>query len=100
MAKGIALQTILMLLVGILVVGIVVYLVYRYMVGPGLTTEGCRQAIVNWCTTCSASGWISNIKVSSDVNNCWNNNFFNPSVVITDCAVANTNNYCDQFGIT
>jgi uncharacterized membrane-anchored protein len=30
MSKGIAIQTILMLLAGIVVVGIVVYMVYRY----------------------------------------------------------------------
>jgi len=56
MTKGIAIQTILMLLVGILVVGIIVYMVYRYMFAPGLSQEDCRGQIVSWCDSCKAAG--------------------------------------------
>ena len=100
MAKGIALQTILMLLVGILVVGIIVYLVYRYMVGPGLTTEGCRQEIVNWCTTCQASNWLGSIAPTSTVSNCWANNFFDTGAPANCGLIAGADTYCAGFGIS
>jgi hypothetical protein len=58
MSKGIAIDTILMLLVGILVVGIVVYLVYRYMLSPGLDEPACRTEAINWCTNCRTLGCL------------------------------------------
>ena len=97
MTKVIAIQTILMLLVGILVVGIIVYLVYMYTLSPGLTEQSCRQAIVNWCTTCKTSGWSNVITPTSDVSDCWTK-FFIPSAPIGSCTGAGT--YCSQFGIS
>ena len=52
MTKGIAIQTILMLLVGILVVGIIVYMVYRYFVQSPLSEQECRSRAIVWCTGC------------------------------------------------
>lgn len=52
MTKGIAIQTILMLLVGILVVGIIVYMVYRYFVQSPLSEQECRSRALVWCTGC------------------------------------------------
>jgi len=46
------------LLVGILVVGIVVYMVYRYMLAPPISQEECRGLAVTWCTTCKVRGCL------------------------------------------
>jgi hypothetical protein len=53
MNKGIATETILMLLVGIVVVGILVFLVYKYVIGAPLSQEECRARMIAWCTSCS-----------------------------------------------
>ena len=50
MSKGIAIQTILLLVVGILVVGIVVYMVYRFTTGSTLSKYECQSRVVSWCT--------------------------------------------------
>jgi len=95
-----------MLLVGILVVGIIVYMVYRYMLGPGLTQEDCRSLIVSWCNTCKAAGCFEdpsiancvNMKYSNVVNSQCNKYFANPP---GDCAGgAATTNHCATVGIT
>lgn len=52
MSKGIATETILYLLVGILVVGILVYLIYRYAISKPLGESECRSLAVSWCTSC------------------------------------------------
>jgi len=54
MSKGIAINTILYLLLGVLVVGVVVYLVYTYVTGAGLDVQSCRSIVQNWCTSCNA----------------------------------------------
>jgi hypothetical protein len=53
MSKGIAIQTILMLLAGIVVVGIVVYMVYRYATKSSIGQEECRATIMDWCVLCN-----------------------------------------------
>jgi hypothetical protein len=60
MTKGIAIQTILMLLVGILVVGIIVYMVYRYFVGAPLGEQECRSRVTSWCSSCRVMNFDAN----------------------------------------
>jgi len=81
--KGIAIQTILLLLVGILVVGIIVYLVYSYTRSSTLSKTECLSIVTNWCTTCMVSNWNENIDCPQDVKDCgkmllnndwWDNN--------------------------
>ena len=89
--KGIAIQTILLLLVGIIVVSIIVYLVYSYTRSPTLSKTECLSIVTNWCTTCMVSGWDQYIECPSDVKACgkllvgsgwWEDN--------TDCAHGTT----------
>ncbi len=52
MNKGIAIRTILLLLIGVLVTAILVYYVYVYFSGSALSREECRARAVSWCTSC------------------------------------------------
>jgi len=52
MKKGIATETILLLLLGILIVGILVYLLYKYVFSPVLPEQVCRSRATSWCTLC------------------------------------------------
>jgi len=70
MSKGIAISTILYLLVGVLVVGIVVYLVYTYVMNPILPETQCRALATSWCTSCSAVDFTGGPDASSDLQGC------------------------------
>lgn len=50
--KGIAIRTILLLLIGVLVAGILIYFVYRFFSGSALSREECRAKAISWCTSC------------------------------------------------
>ena len=50
--KGIAIETILLLLLGILVVGILVFLLYKYVFNRVLPLNLCASMAINWCTLC------------------------------------------------
>jgi hypothetical protein len=54
MSKGIATETILYLLVGIIVVGILIFLVYKYVLTSQLSSDQCRGLMIGWCTTCNS----------------------------------------------
>ncbi len=73
MSKGIAINTILYLLIGVLVVGVVVYLVYTYVTGAGLDSQSCRSIVQNWCTSCKIANWADDfgtITGDSDMEKC------------------------------
>ena len=76
--KGIAIQTVLMLLVGILVVGIVVYMVYRYIFAPPLSIQECRAQFISWCTTCKATNFNGGFVLGDNLANCVNKYGFCP----------------------
>jgi len=65
MRKGIAVRTILLLVIGILVAGILVYMVYRSFTGTTLSQEECRSRAISYCTLCYTSNWQSEIKAGA-----------------------------------
>jgi hypothetical protein len=108
MSKGIAINTILYLLVGILVVAVLVYLVYTYAVGPGMDIQDCRSRVQNYCTSCKIADWASGfgtITAGSDIETCIDTYFvtagFEPEDA--DCSedgdgdVGATEAFCAQF---
>ena len=91
MSKGIAIQTILYLLIGVLVVGIVVYLVYTYVLSPVLPETQCRAIATSWCTSCNNAGWTGGPAASSDLKAC-GAKYWPPFPA--NCAAAKT--FCSQ----
>jgi len=67
MKKGIAIQTILLLLVGILVVGILVYLVYRASGTSSFSVNECRAKLIDICTMCLNADWDASINTDSNI---------------------------------
>jgi hypothetical protein len=69
--KGIAVNTILMLLVGIIVVGIIIILVYKYVLGPQLGEPECKAKAISWCSDCKNAGWIDTAPtMSTELQTC------------------------------
>ncbi len=99
MSKGIAIETILYLLVGILVVGIVVYLVYTYVIGSPIDENRCRSMAISWCTSCkNANGgdWtkVAGPTPSTDLQTCATN-YFSTIPTVTSCL--NDGTWCSIF---
>jgi hypothetical protein len=68
MGKGIATQTILLMLVGIIVVGIIIYIVYRSLTGPSLSEGECRARMINACMMCENVGWDKDYGVAAELH--------------------------------
>ena len=58
MSKGIAIRSVLLLLIGFLVAGIIVYLVYKYASGSIISEGECNARLSEICILCKNSGWI------------------------------------------
>ena len=65
--KGIAIQTILLLLVGVLVVGILVYLVYRASGSSSFSVAECRAKLTDICTMCLNADWNPSINTDPTI---------------------------------
>ena len=58
MTKGIAVRTILLLVIGIIVVAILTYLVYSYTRSTVISLSACRSKITGMCTRCIVAGCL------------------------------------------
>jgi hypothetical protein len=76
MEKGIAITTILALLVGIVVVGIIVFLAYSYVPSPVLSEQDCRARLISWCTSCSVAGWKDVNSMNDELKDCVETYFY------------------------
>jgi len=100
MTKGIAVQTILMLLVGIIVVGILVYMVYRYFMGAPLSEQDCRARVIAWCNGCRVMNFTqSGIQVTSEMADCASTYFGSTLSAGDSCNTDANSNYqfCRAF---
>jgi len=80
MIKGIAITTILLLTVGIIVSGLVIYQVYRSFTGSVLSEHECRTRMISWCTGCMNAGWsaTAGLPMTSESSTCANKYFGAP----------------------
>ena len=108
MSKGIAVNTILYLLLGVLVVGIVIYLVYTYALGPGMSIQDCRSRVQNWCNSCKIAGWAAGFGAklpASSEYTCIKTHFATGTINVAgiDCsstfqgAGGDTKTFCEQL---
>jgi uncharacterized membrane protein YiaA len=66
MSKGIATETIAKMLLVIIVVGIVVYIIYKYVLHSPLDEQGCAAMMSAWCGNCELTK--TNAKYSGGPN--------------------------------
>jgi len=92
-SKGIAIRTILLLVVGVFVVVLVGYLVYRQISGPGVSCTECRSMLISFCTTCCARNdmkayteWgTGGMQMSPELQGCADNCDLHDSSKGTEC---------------
>jgi len=96
MSKGIAIRTILYLLIGVLVVGILVYLVYSYVVNPILPQTQCRAVATSWCTSCKTVDFTGGPEAPSDLKNCVTQGEYWTPPDWTDCEGNDVETFCSQ----
>lgn len=57
--KGIAVTTLVLLIIGMVVIAIIGYLLYSTFIstGPTMSLESCRAQVVSACSNCKLRGW-------------------------------------------
>jgi hypothetical protein len=70
MSKGIATETIIKIMLGLIVVAIILYLIYKFVLKSPIAPEECKSRLVSWCTSCKISNFGADIVMSSDLQDC------------------------------
>jgi hypothetical protein len=66
MKKGIAVRTILLILIGMIVVGIMAYLIYRATTTKTLSVYECKAKLIDICRICENTGWDENYQLTPE----------------------------------
>jgi len=57
MEKGVAVNYLILMVVGLLILVIAAYLIFRTSPAKKLSIEECRTRLIGICTTCKTRGW-------------------------------------------
>ncbi len=68
--KGVAVQTIIMVMLGVVVLLFVGYWLVRVFTTPALSEEECKSLYIDWCRNCALNSWTG--------TNAWD-------AIVTDC---------------
>ena len=103
MEKGIAITTIIMVLLGMVVISFVSFWLVKTLSGGGVIDEqGCRTLYLNWCKKCerlkwsSGTGFIANTPEELCYRQ-YNKTWGLQSISTGNCQNMRTN--CNRFGI-
>jgi hypothetical protein len=70
MSKGIATETIIKIMLGLIVVAIILYLIYKFVLKSPIAPEECKARLTSWCTSCKISNFLAVLDMSSDLQDC------------------------------
>jgi len=70
MDKGIATETIVKLMICLVVMGIVIFLIYKYVLGSGLSERECAARMTAWCVQCQIANWAGGTRMGKDLGEC------------------------------
>lgn len=80
MKKGIATETLVKLLICLLVLAILTYLIYRYVLHPGLDPQTCAARMTAWCTHCEIAGFSDGPGMGDELKECIDDKKYLPGV--------------------
>lgn len=101
--KGIAVQTIILVLLGLVVLVFIAYWLYTLFAGETpLSMEQCRIKLLTWCEMCKNNDWSAAIALASDAtaSRCYNDykdQFGMSSIGVPTCSNMQSN--CATLGI-
>jgi hypothetical protein len=100
--KGIAVETVIKLMLVFLVLLVIMYWLIR--IPSVLSPEQCRSLLIDWCKNCVFKGWKGALPWSDDLLACVDKYVnilgINPFNVVGNCASSETRTECAKFGIT
>ena len=70
MKKGIATETIVKLMICLIALGILTFLLYKYVLSSELDCRACATKMTAWCTQCQIAEWSGGKAMDDKLNEC------------------------------
>jgi hypothetical protein len=102
--KGIAIPYLIALILGIIILAIATYLIYKTIKNGGLDCQDCRSKFVAWCSSCSLTNmgktsWSGGSKLS-DLYDCVGECGFWTGASGTDQDCTGAQDVCKAMGVS
>jgi hypothetical protein len=72
MSKGIATETIIKIMLGLIAIVIIVYLLYRYVLKSPIAPEECKTRFTAWCANCKIVSFSGGPEPDKGLKECAN----------------------------
>ena len=72
MKKGLAVPYIIAIILGIIILAICVYLIYKAISGDKIDCQECKARLTTWCSICYLSGWDKDYELGEELSECVN----------------------------
>ena len=101
MKKGIAVETLVKLMICIIALTILTYLIYRYVLQSGLGERECAARMTAWCVQCKMANsgeegaWSGGVDMDTELRDCVNEYFNLGAADPQDCTGFESN--CRSF---
>lgn len=68
--KGVAISYVIALAIGLIILAVGAYLIYKAMSEGSLECQECKAKFAAWCSTCYLSGWSGDTQLGQDLSEC------------------------------
>ena len=97
MRKGMATETLVKFMVCLFALVILVYLIYRYVLNPGLDPQTCAARMTAWCAQCDIADFTGGPGMGDVLDECINKGYL-PGITSTiTCDEAKAGNNCQGY---
>ncbi len=98
MGKGVAIPYIIALVIGLIVLVLVAYWIYRMFSTGAMSAEECKSKFIDWCTSCMNRRWKGG-SLPQAISDCLKNSFNILIGVNESCENATAKLKCYEFGV-
>ena len=70
MKKGLAIPYIIALILGIIILAVAAYLIYKAVTGNQINCQECRAKFTTWCSVCYLGNWDKDYTLGDELSKC------------------------------
>jgi hypothetical protein len=101
MKRGLAVPYIIALILGLIILAVAAYLIYKAVTGGELDCQECKAKFTTWCSMCYLANWEKDYELGEELSKCVSECGFWPGASEDmDCTHSNADESCKGTGVS